>query len=137
MARRHGTRGATGAYSGLSFSQVVAKASNSTGGYSSADSPVIADEDLEMTRHDPAMRSFFNPADSDDDSSSDNGEEALLDKPSSGLTQMAAASLLDLFSAPATGAPLPTRPPPQNQFHAAAPPAPIDRATLLQRLENV
>jgi len=95
--RRHGTRRSAGPMGDMSFSQVVAQAS--TRGGSSPDSPVLADEELEMTRHDPACRGFFNPVDSD--SEEDDEEEAEEQQQSSSLlTQEAAASLLGLFGAP-------------------------------------
>ena len=156
MARRHGTRGNTaGAYSDLSFSQVVAKASTSTGGYSSPDSPVIADEDLEMTRHDPAMRAFFKQtgeeSDSEEEEEADEDEEQQ-HHPHSLYTQDAASSLLGLFAAPEYHQPplapqpqLPPEPPlwpnSDNVVHArpqlplydpATVPPTLDRATLLQ-----
>jgi hypothetical protein len=118
----------------MSFSQVVAHASTRRG--SSPDSPVLAEEELEMTRHDPAMRDFFNPEDSDsEEDNDDEEEEQQLLHTSPFLTQEAASSLLGLFGAPAP--PVPLQPPlptpvrPQQHFHAAST-SQIDRASLIQ-----
>jgi len=93
MARRHGTRGTTaGAFNNMSFSQVAASAADEQ-----EQEIILAEEDLEMTQHDPACHQFFNPPAEEQESSSDEEEYEEEMPPPPPSTQDAAHSLLGLF----------------------------------------
>jgi len=115
MARRIGTRGATsGAFDNMSFSQVAASAA--------VEPPdiILAEEELEMTQHDPACNQFFHQTESSSEEDSDDEEEREI---ASSLTQDAASSLLGLFNA------APPPPPTEQQQENILPPV-ADRNAL-------